>query len=322
MHASSFDKMADFRDRFLESRKNEPLKIVDLGSYDVNGSYRPLFAQSPWQYLGVDLAPGENVDLVLRDPYVWRELASQSVDVVICGQTFEHTEFFWETMLEIARVLKPHGLVCVIAPSSGPEHRFPLDCWRFFADGLHAVARYADLEVLEVRTQWEDLLSYDNESNKWHESILIARKPAESFWKALQRSIRPRLNRRRKLSHKRSAALIQVFHSADGIHREKDSVYSYIPYGGWKNISIPLPLGSSAAPLRIDFIAGPVTIEIAELRLATATQTYFKAATVARLRQNCSRRRLGTPAEFHWFASQNHRIGSAIIFAAHRFHTK
>jgi hypothetical protein len=39
-----------------------------------------------------------------------------------------------------------------------------------------AVARYAGLEVLEAQTQWEDLPNYDNESNKWHDSILIARK--------------------------------------------------------------------------------------------------------------------------------------------------
>jgi SAM-dependent methyltransferase len=280
MHASSFDKMADFRHRFLESRKNEPLKIVDLGSLDVNGSYRPLFAQRPWQYVGVDLAPGANVDVVLRDPYVWREFSSHSVDVVVCGQTFEHTEFFWETMLEIARILKPAGLVCVIAPASGPEHRFPLDCWRFFADGLHAAARYAELEILEVHTQWEDLVQYDNESNKWHESILIARKPAESFWKNLRRALRPWWNRWQRLSHQRTAALIQVFHSADGIHREKDSVYSYVPNGEWNNISIALPPGSSAKALRIDFIAGPITIEIAELRVLSGTQILFTAATV------------------------------------------
>jgi len=32
------------------------------------------------------------------------------------------------------------------------------------------------LEVLEARTQWEDLEQYDSESNKWHDSVLVARK--------------------------------------------------------------------------------------------------------------------------------------------------
>src|SRR6267143_4340343 len=176
MHQHSFDSMAQFRGEHLDARRNEPLVIVDIGSADLNGSYRELFALPPWRYIGVDLVAGENVDVVLRDPYRWRELDSASIDVVVCGQTFEHTEFFWETMLEIARILKPRGLCCIIAPSSGPEHRFPVDCWRFLPDGLRALARYAGLEVLEASTQWEDLPEYDNESNKWHDSVLIARK--------------------------------------------------------------------------------------------------------------------------------------------------
>ena len=35
------------------------------------------------------------------------------------------------------------------------------------------------LEVVEATTQWEDLPEYDNESNKWHDSVLIARKPEQ-----------------------------------------------------------------------------------------------------------------------------------------------
>jgi SAM-dependent methyltransferase len=176
MHQSSFDKMTAFRRDHLEGRREEALLIVDLGSQDINGSYRPLFALPPWRYLGVDLAAGNNVDLVLKDPYDWQELAPESADVIVAGQTFEHTEYFWETMRQIARTLKPGGLCCILVPSSGPEHRFPLDCWRMYPDGLRALARYADLEVVEASTQWEDLPEYDNESNKWHDSLLIARK--------------------------------------------------------------------------------------------------------------------------------------------------
>jgi SAM-dependent methyltransferase len=176
MHQSSYDKMTAFCCSYLESRQAESITIVDLGSHDINGSYRPIFARPPWRYVGIDLVAGENVDVVLRNPYSWPEIASRSADVLVSGQTLEHTEFFWETIREIARVLKPGGLCCIIAPSSGPEHRFPVDCWRFLPDGLRALARYAGLEVLEAQMQQEDLPQYDVESNKWHDSILIARK--------------------------------------------------------------------------------------------------------------------------------------------------
>jgi SAM-dependent methyltransferase len=171
--------MADFVRKYLAARRDDALTILDLGSQDFNGSYRPLFEGTAWRYLGVDMEPGKNVELVLRDPYRWREVKPGSADVIVSGQTFEHTEFFWLTAREIARALKTGGLLCVIAPSAGDEHRYPVDCWRVYPDGLQALARHAGLETLECWTQWEDRPQYDNESNKWHDSVLIARKPPE-----------------------------------------------------------------------------------------------------------------------------------------------
>jgi SAM-dependent methyltransferase len=177
VHPSSFDKMAEFMQKYLQARAKEPLRILDLGSQDFNGSYRSLFDRPPWRYVGIDMADGKNVDLVLCDPYRWREIKAESADVIVSGQTFEHTEFFWLTIREIARALKVGGLLCLIAPSAGDEHRYPVDCWRVYPDGLRALARYAGLEVVEAWTQWEDRPEYDIESNKWHDSVLIAHKP-------------------------------------------------------------------------------------------------------------------------------------------------
>ena len=101
MHQSSFDKMTAFRRDYLEARRAEPLVIVDLGSQDINGCYRPLFALPPWKYVGVDLAPGLNVDVVLSDPYDWREISPESVDVIVAGQTFD-------------REILVHGVVTVL----------------------------------------------------------------------------------------------------------------------------------------------------------------------------------------------------------------
>lgn len=195
VHPSSFDKMSGFVEKYLQPRRNEPLLILDLGSQDINGSYRTLLEHAPWRYVGVDMAPGNNVDVVLRDPYYWREIAPASADVIVSGQTFEHTEFFWLSMREMARALKVGGLLCVIAPSAGDEHRYPLDCWRVYPDGLRAVARYAGLETIEAWTQWGDLQKYDDESNKWHDSVLIARKPQEKSGLRRRREVERWLSR-------------------------------------------------------------------------------------------------------------------------------
>jgi hypothetical protein len=180
--------MTAFRDRYLSDRATQPLRILDVGSLDVNGSYRELFAHPPWVYTGIDMASGSNVDIVLRTPYVWRELASGSADVVISGQAFEHIPFFWITMLEIARVLTSGGICCILAPSSGPEHRYPVDCWRFYPDGMTSLAAFADLETIEAVTQWED--QGDVESDAWHDTMLVCRKPDRGSWLNLKSACR------------------------------------------------------------------------------------------------------------------------------------
>ncbi len=195
MHQSSYDKMVRFRDRFLCAHGDEPLLIYDLGSQDVNGSYRPIFSAPAWHYVGIDMAPGRNVDIVLHNPYVFREVASDSADVVISGQAFEHIRYFWITILEIARILKPGGICCILAPAGGPEHRYPYDCWRFYPDGMRALADFSRLEVLEAATQWENA-GYADDSDQWHDSLLICRKPMLGFRQALKSRFKRMLQHR------------------------------------------------------------------------------------------------------------------------------
>ena len=195
MHKSSLDKMLAFRKKYLESKKNEALLILDLGSLDVNGSYRGYFDISPWTYRGIDMAAGKNVDIVLQDPYNWREIRSSSTDVVISGQAFEHIEFFWLSIIEIFRVLKPEGLCCLIAPSSGPEHRYPVDCWRFYHDGFAALARFASLKVLEIYSQ-NGPTGYDDGSDMWQDMVLVCQKPASSKLSLLKKGFRHYLLRK------------------------------------------------------------------------------------------------------------------------------
>ncbi|MHB1883264.1 MAG: methyltransferase domain-containing protein [Acidithiobacillus sp.] len=190
MHQSSLDKMTRFRDSYLAGRGD--LTIYDIGSQDVNGCYRPMFAEPSWRYVGIDMTAGENVDMVLRNPFKWDEIASSSVDVVISGQAIEHIEFFWMTMLEVERVLKSNGLCCIIAPAGGFEHRYPVDCWRFYPDGFRALTRFARLQPIEIFTQWESQ-GYADGSDLWQDSVLIARKPSRSRTDALRKAVRRRL---------------------------------------------------------------------------------------------------------------------------------
>ncbi len=130
-----------------------PGRVLDVGAGKKVGYHRRLWEGSGWTYHGLDFGAGPNIDVQLDDPWIF-PLEDASYDAVISGQMLEHNEFFWLTFLEMARVLKMGGLMIHIAPSRGLEHRDPQDCWRFYRDGMTAMAKWAGLDCIEATTDW------------------------------------------------------------------------------------------------------------------------------------------------------------------------
>lgn len=66
--------------------------------------------------------------------------ADESVDAVICTGTLEHVRDPLRALEEIARVLKPDGLVHIEVPFMQPYHADPVDYWRWTLPGLRLFA--------------------------------------------------------------------------------------------------------------------------------------------------------------------------------------
>lgn len=137
------------------------VSVLDVGGADINGSYRDVFSGPQFRYIGADLAAGPGVSVVMDDPYRL-PFEDHSVEIVLSGQMFEHCEFFWLAFAEMIRVVKPDGYVFLIAPSIGPHHQFPVDCYRFLPDSYRALAKYADCRLVDV---WWD------ETGGWHDLV-------------------------------------------------------------------------------------------------------------------------------------------------------
>lgn len=157
MHLSSFRNARRFFETYAGNLKDAT--VVDIGSRNVNGSIKDV-CPPRFRYVGVDFEAGAGVDVVLDDPYKL-PFADGSVDVVVTNSCFEHSEFFWLLFLEIVRILKPHGLFYLNAPSNGPFHRYPVDCWRFYPDSARALVSWAkrngyDPLLLESFTSRQD----------------------------------------------------------------------------------------------------------------------------------------------------------------------
>jgi len=172
MHPTSFQNMSLCYDRFVAATLPltiSKLYVLDVGGLDVNGSYRSIFSDPRFDYTVVDIDHGDNVDVVLDTPY-HIPFPDSCFDIIVCGQMLEHCEYFWLSFSEMIRVLKPTGFLFLIAPSSGPEHRYPVDCYRFFPDSYRALAAITHSTLLDVwvdnRSEWNDCVGIFKKSTQ------------------------------------------------------------------------------------------------------------------------------------------------------------
>lgn len=90
-------------------------------------------------YTGVDIHPGENVDVVADAHRLSEAIPDKQFDFVYSMSVFEHLAFPWKIALEINAVLKPGGHVFVSTHPVWPAHELPWDFWRFMEHGMHCL---------------------------------------------------------------------------------------------------------------------------------------------------------------------------------------
>jgi SAM-dependent methyltransferase len=126
--------------------------ILEVGSMNVNGSVRTLFAHAS-SYTGVDFMPGAGVDLVMNAHAL--EFPDASFDAVVSTEMLEHDDEFWLSVKEMGRVLRPGGLLLLTARGNGFwPHDYPFDYWRFMPTSFNKLIALAGCDVLEVREDW------------------------------------------------------------------------------------------------------------------------------------------------------------------------
>jgi len=95
-------------------------RVIEIGSYDVNGSVRKIFKGSA-EYIGVDLDAGPGVNVVSYGHEV--AYGDGTFDVAISGECFEHDLHWTETFGNMCRMTRPGGVVAFTCASTGrPEH--------------------------------------------------------------------------------------------------------------------------------------------------------------------------------------------------------
>lgn len=167
MHDTAYTFAQQFYNTFC-SHLTDSSTVVDFGAYDVNGTLKPIFRNH--NYTGVDMSAGPNVDVVCSNSDT--PFASNSVDVVVSSSCFEHDECFWETFLEMARIVNVGGYIYINAPSAGNYHGYPGDCWRFYKDSWAALSKWANKKGFHL----EIVYSIVSTTGHWKDSVCVFKK--------------------------------------------------------------------------------------------------------------------------------------------------
>jgi SAM-dependent methyltransferase len=144
----------DFGERELTAELCTAKDVLEVGSYDVNGSIRPFVERFlPASYLGVDIMAGPRVDRVMNVENLELELGSEAFDTVITTEMLEHVPDWRKAIKNLKAVLKPGGWLLITTRAPGfPKHDYPNDHWRYLPE--HFAAIFSEFKI--VRNYTED----------------------------------------------------------------------------------------------------------------------------------------------------------------------
>jgi hypothetical protein len=126
-------------DRFISSEKpfTDAIKavpsgrVLEIGSRARSGITRRELFPETMQYVGFDILPGPNVDVVGDAHALSKYFPPEHFDAAISISVWEHLAMPWKVSIELNRVLKTNGVAMINTHQSWPSHEEPWDYFRF-----------------------------------------------------------------------------------------------------------------------------------------------------------------------------------------------
>lgn len=119
-------------------------RVVEIGSRDINGSIRSLFADDALVYVGLDLYPGPGVDWV-GDARDYGDGQTGFAECVVCCEVLEHSPTWPGLMRHAASWLAPGGVLIVTCAAPGRREHSAIDGGR-----LHPGEDYCNVPAIRV----------------------------------------------------------------------------------------------------------------------------------------------------------------------------
>lgn len=160
-HKQQADYCVSVKDRLTKFFFHK--KVLDVGSYDVNGNNRYLFKDC--DYTGLDVGPGKNVDVVCKGHEY--SVPDSTFDVIISTEAFEHDMYYQKTLKNIVRLLKPGGLFLFTCATTGRQEHGTRRTTTSDAPPLAAIPEWSDYYKNLTENDIRDVLDIENEFEKF-----------------------------------------------------------------------------------------------------------------------------------------------------------
>ena len=148
------------------------LTILEIGSYDVNGSVRTLLQKDAKEYVGCDIEAGPGVDIVVdKDEDLIKRFGKKSFDVVVCTEVLEHAEDWRKIVSEVKQISKKY--IIVTTRSVGfPHHAYPTDCWRYSLEQIQHLFDDYNIEIAKTDPEAPGVLVFATRPARFTEKKL------------------------------------------------------------------------------------------------------------------------------------------------------
>lgn len=115
-HLDQINFINFFRNFYIKNKFKKHIDILEVGSYDVNGSIRNIFPFCN-DYLGVDLAEGPNVDFVLDGDQI--DTLNRKFDLIISCECFEHAKNWKSIFNKMCQISNENSFIVISVASTG-----------------------------------------------------------------------------------------------------------------------------------------------------------------------------------------------------------
>jgi SAM-dependent methyltransferase len=119
--------------------------VLEVGSFNVNGSVRSMFAEP---YIGLDMRDGPGVDVV--GDVLTHHFGDGEFNTIVSTETLEHCAQPWKAIERMSYWLAPGGKMLISVPFRFDFHEYPSDYWRMTHEGLKLLFEAAGLTTLEA----------------------------------------------------------------------------------------------------------------------------------------------------------------------------